>query len=143
MKKEIALLVLPIIALFAFMLSVDSEEDQIYEQSIMVFEQNIVYINEEIDAGENCLKEIERTTKSDGPACIEYIFRKDVSETFTDIGISLLLALFNDGYLIEGEEEFEIILSLVEELAEIDHTAKVLSEEIVNRVSSKCVKCAI
>lgn len=143
MKKEIAILILPIIILFAFALSVDTEEDQMYEQSIVVFEQNIVYINEEIDAGEDCLKEIGRTVKMDGAACAEYIFKKDVSENFTDIGISLLLALFNDGYLIEGEEEFEIILSLVEELARIDHNAKVLSDEIDNRVSSKCVKCAI
>jgi tRNA A-37 threonylcarbamoyl transferase component Bud32 len=119
------------------------EDVEVYEKSIAVFEQNIVYINNEISAGEICLSEIERTKEPDGPACEEYIFKKEVSKTHTTIGINLLVALFAEGYLVEGEEEFEEILKLVEELAAIDQEAKDLNDAIMDRLSTKCTKCLI
>jgi hypothetical protein len=144
MKKEILFLTVPLIALITYMVYAKVQEDiDVYEESMDVFEQNIVYINNEISAGQICLNEIEKTKEADGPACEEYVIKKEISKNFTIIGINLLVALYAEGYLIEGEEEFEEILKLVEELTVIDQEAKDLNDKIIDRLNSKCTSCLI
>ena len=138
---------------FIFILSACSDsasnemsDETLLDDSIQIFKFNAVLLQEQINHADKCYAEIEKTLKVENVACAEYVATRDFTDEFNEQAIELLLSLYNEGYLVEGDPKYEEIVTLVKFLAHKQEEAEKANQEIVDFITGGCKdhqKCAL